>query len=75
MTKTLLMANFWSMSLNLVFAIVAMIVGILSIKLIDHFFFPEINFMEEIKKGNMSAAIFAGTMILFLALVLSSALG
>ncbi|OVE76687.1 hypothetical protein BVX98_05230 [bacterium F11] len=75
MTKTLLMANFWSMSFNLLYAVVAMTIGVIAIKLIDHFLFPEINFTEEIKKGNISAAIFAGTLVLFLALMLSSALG
>jgi cytochrome c biogenesis protein CcdA len=73
MTETLLRASLYTMALNLGFAIVAMLVGTLAIKAIDHLFFPQINFAEELKKGNIAVAIVIGMAILFFGLVLSNA--
>ena len=75
MTGEFLKANLMTMSLNLAYAIVAMAIGVVSIKVLDWVVFPEIDFIEEIKKGNLAAAIFASVLILFLAIMLSSAIG
>jgi hypothetical protein len=45
------------------------------VRWIDKVMFPEIDFMDEIKKGNMAAAIFAGVLMLFVAVILGHALG
>ena len=74
MNATILSANLWTMGLNLLFAIIAMLIGLATLKFVDHLVFPEINLIAEIKRGNIAAAIFAGMGLLFLALVLSSAI-
>jgi uncharacterized membrane protein YjfL (UPF0719 family) len=73
-------AQFWkatavTLSINLVYAVVALIVGVAAVRWIDKVMFPEIDFMDEIKKGNMAAAIFAGVLMLFVAVILGHALG
>jgi uncharacterized membrane protein YjfL (UPF0719 family) len=73
-------AQFWkatavTLTINLVYAVVALIVGVAAVRWIDKVMFPEIDFMEEIKKGNMAAAIFAGVLMLFVAVILGHALG
>ncbi len=73
MNQAIFSANVWTMGLNLAYAVVAMIIGLVALKLVDHFFFPQVDLMAEIKRGNIAAAIFAGTSLLFFALVLSSA--
>lgn len=73
MPKTLLAANLLTMALNLGYALVAMGVGIAAYKIIDKYVFPQIDFVEEIKKGNIAAAIVSATAILFLAMILASA--
>jgi len=73
MNHAILTANLWTMGLNLLYAVVAMLIGLMALKFLDRWVFPEINFISEIKRGNIAAAIFAGMSLLFLALVLSSA--
>jgi hypothetical protein len=73
MNRVLLTANLWTMGLNLTYALVAMVIGLAALKFIDRLVFPEINMIAEIKRGNIAAAIFAGMGLVFMALVLSSA--
>lgn len=73
MNHAILTANLWTMGLNLAFAIVAMLVGLIALKFADRWVFPDVDFIAEIKRGNIASAIFAGMVLLFVALVLSSA--
>jgi uncharacterized membrane protein YjfL (UPF0719 family) len=73
-------AQFWQATaitfvINLVYAVVALVVGVAAFRWIDKRLFPEIDFVEEVKKGNMAAAVFAGIMMLFVAVILAGALG
>jgi uncharacterized membrane protein YjfL (UPF0719 family) len=72
--------QFWqataiTLGINLVYAIVALVVGVAAFRWIDKRMFPEIDFMDEVKKGNMAAAVFAGVLMLFVAVILAGALG
>ncbi len=73
MNAVILKANICTMGLNLVYAMVALLVGCAALKLMDKLLFPDIDFMAEIKRGNVASAIFFGMVLLFLAMVLSSA--
>ena len=73
MSQSLVHANLIAAALNLAFAVVAMAIGLFALKLIDRFIFPEIDFIDEIKKGNIAAAIAAGMGILFMAVLLGNA--
>jgi uncharacterized membrane protein YjfL (UPF0719 family) len=73
-------AQFWkataiTLGINLAYAVVALVLGVAVFRWIDKRMFPEIDFVEEVKKGNMAAAIFAGVIMLFIAVILSGALG
>ena len=73
MNRVILTANMYTMGLNLAYAVVAMLIGLAAVKFVDRLVFPEINMIADIKRGNIAAAIFAGMGLVFLALVLSSA--
>ena len=60
---------------NLVYALMALIIGVLAVLGIDRFLFRKIDFQEEIAKGNIAAAIFAGVLLLFVAIIISDSLG
>ena len=73
-------AQFWkataiTLGINLVYALVALVLGAAAVRWIDKRMFPEIDFMQEIKNGNVAAALFAGIMMLFVAVILAGALG
>lgn len=72
--------QFWrataiTLAINLAYALVALVLGVLAVRWIDRRLYPEIDFTEEIKKGNMAAALFKGVLLLFVAVILSGALG
>ena len=73
MNHAILTANVCTMGLNLAYAVVAMLIGLAALKFLDKVIFPEIDFIAEIKRGNIAAAIVVGMSLLFFALVLSNA--
>ena len=73
-------AQFWqataiTLGIHLVYAVVALVVGVLLFRWIDTRLYPDIDFVEEIKKGNMAAAVFASVLLLFVALLMSNVMG
>lgn len=64
-----------TLAINLVYTVVALLVGVAAVRWVDRYVYTEIDFVEEIKKGNIAAAIYAGVLLLFVAIILSSGLG
>ena len=60
---------------NLVYAVVALFLGVIALRLLDRIVLKKIDLEEEIQKGNIAAAIFASTLLLFVALIVGHALG
>ena len=72
-------AQFWKATavtfvINLAYAMVALVIGVVAVRWIDRHLYTEIDFMEEIKKGNMAAAIYASVLLLFVGVILAAAL-
>jgi uncharacterized membrane protein YjfL (UPF0719 family) len=59
---------------NLVYALAAVVLGVICLKLVDHFLLKKIDLEEEIKKGNVAAAIFGSTILLFVAILIGLSL-
>jgi len=59
---------------NLVYAALALFVGVIALKVVDHFLLKKIDLEEEIKKGNLAAAIFGSTVLLFVAILIGLSL-
>ena len=55
---------------NLVYAVIALFVGVLALRLLDRLILKKVDLQDEIRKGNIAAAILAGTMLLFVAIIL-----
>ena len=64
-----LKANVFQLLMNLVYALFALFAGIFAFRFIDRFIFREIDFMQEIKKGNTAAAIISAAILMFVALI------
>ena len=60
--------------INLGYAILALVISIVALILIDKFIFTRIDFITEIKNGNLAAAIFYSVILLFIGLVVATAL-
>ena len=59
---------------NLLYAIVALVVGVLAIRFLDRLVLKKIDLEEEVKKGNIAAAILAGSLLFFIAIIVGFAL-
>ena len=60
--------------INLGYAVVALVVSLVALIAIDKYLFTRIDFIEEIKKGNLAAGIVYSVILLFISLVVATAL-
>ena len=70
----MLMPMIMTMLLNLIYTIIAIALAVYAVRLVDEKIFTKIDFQEEIKGGNMAAAVLLGSMLIFIAIVVSSGL-
>lgn len=59
------------LGINLVYALITLLVSVFALLAIDKFVFTKIDFIEEIKKGNIAASIFQSTILIFIGLVVA----
>ncbi len=68
--------HFWAIAvdwaINIVFGTVALVVALVAIKLCDRIIYKKIDFIEEIRGGNMAAAVAFSTMLGFAALIIAA---
>lgn len=71
MDPSFLTATLMNLGINLIYTIVALYVGIIALFFIDKHLLKSISLEEEIKKGNIAVAMFASTILLFVALIVT----
>lgn len=59
------------LAINLLYALITLLVSIFALIIIDKYVFTKIDFIEEIKKGNVAASIFQSTILIFIGLVVA----
>ncbi|MBV1910483.1 MAG: DUF350 domain-containing protein [Kangiellaceae bacterium] len=59
------------LGVNLVYALITLLVSVFALVIIDKYVFTKIDFIEEIKKGNIAASIFQSTILIFIGLVVA----
>lgn len=68
-------ASAFMLTLNLVYALLGFILAVIAILAVDKLFLRRLSLEEEIKKGNMAAAVFASALVLAAVFAISKALG
>jgi uncharacterized membrane protein YjfL (UPF0719 family) len=68
---SLVRASAITLSVHLIFGVIALFVGAVAIKAIDHFILKRIDLEEEIARGNLAAAVYAGALWIALAMILT----
>lgn len=63
--------SFVFLGMNLTYAIIALVVSVIALILIDKYVFTKIDFIEEIKRGNIAASIFQSTILIFIGIVVA----
>lgn len=71
MESQVLFATLFNLGINLLYTILALILGVIALILIDKIILTSIKIEDELKKGNIAIAIFASTILIFIALIVS----
>jgi len=71
MEKDFIYVTIFNLSVNMVYAALSVVVGVAALVFIDRKLFKKLDFQEEIKNGNIAAAILASTILIFIAIVMS----
>lgn len=68
-------ASAMMLGVNLIYAMAGFFISVIAILIVDKIFLKKICLQDEIKKGNIAAAIFAASLILGAVMAVSKALG
>jgi len=71
MEITTLSQTLLNLLISLSYAIITLVVSVTTLYVIDHFFYKKIDFIEEIKNGNIAASIFYSVILLFVAIIVT----
>lgn len=74
MEVTTLGQNLVHLAVSLGYAIVTLVLSAVTLYLIDHYLYKGINFIEEIKRGNIAASIFYSVVLLFVAIIVTTSI-
>lgn len=64
-------ATLFNLSINIIYAIISLIVAVLALGFVDKILLTKVDIQEELKKNNVSVAIAASAILLFVALIIS----
>lgn len=71
MEKSFIVATLFNLGMNLLYTFAALIVGIVALKFIDRRLMKAVDIQHELKNNNIAVAIFASTILFFVALIIS----
>lgn len=71
MGSEILMATLFNLGTNLLYTLIALFIGVAALVIIDKKLLKTVDIDEELKKGNIAVSIFASTILLFVALIVS----
>lgn len=71
MGSEILTATLFNLGTNLLYTLIALFIGVSALVIIDKKLLKTVDIDEELKKGNIAVAIFASTILLFVALIVS----
>ncbi|WP_455204535.1 DUF350 domain-containing protein [Kaarinaea lacus] len=71
MESDFMVATVFNLSMNLLYTVIALAIGVAALKIIDKKLLKSIDIEQEIKKNNMAVAVFASTILIFVALIVS----
>ena len=64
-------ATIFNLTINICYAVVSLIVAILALGFVDRVLLTKVDIQQELKDGNVSVAIAASAILLFVALIIS----
>lgn len=60
-----------NLAISLSYGVVTVVMSAVTLYLLDHFLYKDINFQEELKKGNIAASVFYSALLLFVGVIVT----
>ncbi len=64
-------ASIVNLTINIIYTLIALFVGMKALLIIDDKLLKSIDLQEEIKKGNIAVSIFASSILIFVAIIVT----
>ena len=64
-------ATLFNLAINLLYTLLALIVGVIALKFVDRQLLKNVDIEKQLQNGNIAVAIFASTILLFVAVIVS----
>ncbi|GMG86671.1 DUF350 domain-containing protein [Biformimicrobium ophioploci] len=64
-------ATLFNLGVNIIYTFLALFIGVASLLIIDKKLMPGIKIEQQLKAGNVAVAIFASTILLFVAFIIA----
>jgi len=71
MQADFLVATLFNLGMNLIYTVVALIIAMAALRIFDKKFLKSIDIEQELKNNNMAVAVFASTILIFVALIVT----
>ena len=71
METEFLMATLFNLGVNLAYTIVALLLAVSALVLIDRVLLRDVDIQKQLQDGNLAVSVFASTILLFVALIVS----
>ena len=71
MESEFFVATLFNLAINLLYTLLALIVGVIALKFVDRQLLKNVDLEKQLQNGNIAVAIFASTILLFVAVIVS----
>ncbi len=65
------LATVFNLGLNLLYTLLALMVGVVALRIVDKQLLKDVDIQQQLQEGNMAVAIFASTILIFVAIIVS----
>ena len=71
MESEFIFATLFNLGVNLLYTVVALTLAVIALKWIDRSLLKDVDIQKQLQDGNVAVAIFASTILLFVAVIVS----
>jgi len=71
METQFLLSTLIQLGINLLYTLFALLVGVIALKVVDAVLLKDVDIQKQLQDGNMAVAVFASTILIFVALIVS----
>jgi len=71
METEFIFATLFNLGINLLYTIVALFIAVIALTVIDKKLLKDVDLQKQLQDGNIAVAIFASTILLFIAMIVS----